>query len=136
MRTIKGGVFLSLDGIIQAPGGPSEDPTGGFQHGGWVAGMFDEGGAATGRFAEQGCEVILSVRCGGGIGTAAGERGERGAAVVRFSGRGQGGLLGACEAIGERGPGTGTRSKTAEVFVDHSVPFQGPLGQTRTRRRL
>lgn len=43
MRRIKGAVFLSLDGVMQAPGGPSEDPTGGFAHGGWVAGVFDEG---------------------------------------------------------------------------------------------
>lgn len=43
MRTIKGGVFLSLDGVMQAPGEPSEDPTGRFPHGGWVAGMFDQG---------------------------------------------------------------------------------------------
>jgi dihydrofolate reductase len=42
MRRIKGSVFLSLDGVMQAPGGPSEDPTGGFAYGGWVAGVFDE----------------------------------------------------------------------------------------------
>lgn len=34
--------FMSLDGVMQAPGGPEEDPTGGFKHGGWVAGYFDD----------------------------------------------------------------------------------------------
>jgi dihydrofolate reductase len=28
---------ISLDGVIQAPGGPDEDPSGGFAHGGWIA---------------------------------------------------------------------------------------------------
>jgi dihydrofolate reductase len=42
-RRIIGGFFQSVDGVIQAPGGPEEDPTGGFQHGGWLATMFDEG---------------------------------------------------------------------------------------------
>ena len=34
--------FITLDGVIQAPGGPEEDPTDGFEHGGWVAGYFDD----------------------------------------------------------------------------------------------
>lgn len=34
--------FVTLDGVIQAPGGPEEDPTGGFKYGGWVAGYFDD----------------------------------------------------------------------------------------------
>lgn len=42
MRRITGGAFISLDGVIQAPGGPSEDPTGGFTEGGWVFRMSDE----------------------------------------------------------------------------------------------
>jgi dihydrofolate reductase len=34
--------FIALDNVMQAPGGPEEDPTGGFKHEGWVAGYFDE----------------------------------------------------------------------------------------------
>jgi dihydrofolate reductase len=33
---------ISLDGVIQAPGGPEEDTSGGFVHGGWIAGYSDE----------------------------------------------------------------------------------------------
>ena len=42
-RQITAAAFVSLDGVIQAPGGPTEDPTGGFDQGGWVFKLWDEG---------------------------------------------------------------------------------------------
>ena len=42
MRTLIASAFVSLDGIMQAPGGPEEDPTGGFAHGGWMFNYADE----------------------------------------------------------------------------------------------
>jgi dihydrofolate reductase len=41
MRKVIVGAFVSMDGVMQAPGGPEEDPTGGFKYGGWVAPMAD-----------------------------------------------------------------------------------------------
>lgn len=41
MRKVIVGAFVSMDGVMQAPGGPDEDPTGGFKYGGWVAPMAD-----------------------------------------------------------------------------------------------
>jgi dihydrofolate reductase len=42
MRRIIGAAFVSLDGVIQGPGGPNEDPTGGFDQGGWVFKLWDD----------------------------------------------------------------------------------------------
>ena len=42
MRILAVNTFMSLDGVMQAPGAPEEDPTGGFTHGGWSVGYWDE----------------------------------------------------------------------------------------------
>ena len=42
MRKLTGAVFLSLDGVMQAPGGPEEDPTSDFRLGGWVQPLWGE----------------------------------------------------------------------------------------------
>ena len=42
MRKLTGAVFVSLDGVMQAPGGPEEDPTSNFRFGGWVQPFWDE----------------------------------------------------------------------------------------------
>jgi len=63
MRKIVGAAFVSLDGVIQAPGGPSEDPTGGFVHGGWVQPFFDEGvGRRVGRLFGGDFDLLLGRR--------------------------------------------------------------------------
>jgi dihydrofolate reductase len=57
MRKLAVNTFMSLDGVMQAPGGPDEDPTGGFTHGGWAANYFDE--EMMGRVAEAGPYELL-----------------------------------------------------------------------------
>ncbi|SEG97881.1 Dihydrofolate reductase [Nonomuraea solani] len=57
------GTFLSLDGVMQAPGGPGEDDTNGFPHGGWAAPHVDEGfGQIMGEVFEQADGMLLGRR--------------------------------------------------------------------------
>jgi dihydrofolate reductase len=63
MRKITGAAFVSLDGVMQAPGGPTEDRTGGFLYGGWLAGLFDEAvGSRIGRLFGSEFDLLLGRR--------------------------------------------------------------------------
>jgi dihydrofolate reductase len=60
MRKLLVTAFVSLDGVMQAPGGPEEDPTGGFRYGGWTFNYFDDavGNVMGGIFSEP-YELLL-----------------------------------------------------------------------------
>ena len=60
MRRIILATFTSLDGVMQAPGGPQEDPTGGFTFGGWTAPYFDQAlGASLGEIFGRPFDLLL-----------------------------------------------------------------------------
>lgn len=60
MRKIIGAVFQSVDGVVQGPGGPTEDPTGNFQNGGWVFAYGDDKfGEAIGELFSNPFDLLL-----------------------------------------------------------------------------
>lgn len=60
MRTIRIIEHVSLDGVVQAPGGPGEDTENGFQYGGWAfPHQTDEGGAAIVAAHGNGFDLLL-----------------------------------------------------------------------------
>jgi dihydrofolate reductase len=63
MRELVVAAFVTLDGVMQAPGGPHEDPSGGFALGGWSVNYWDDemGAAMAGVFGEQ-FELLLGRR--------------------------------------------------------------------------
>lgn len=62
MRTLIVPAFVSLDGVMQAPGGPTEDTSGGFRHGGWVWPYSDESDDAMGGVFKRPYELVLGRR--------------------------------------------------------------------------
>lgn len=63
MRRVLGSAFVSLDGVMQAPGGPTEDPTGGFPFGGWLPPLADaEMGEAIDRLFDRDFDLLLGRR--------------------------------------------------------------------------
>src|SRR5262252_1359057 len=60
MRRIVVATFISLDGVMQGPGGPQEDPTGDFTLGGWTAPHFDQAlGASMGEILGRPFDLLL-----------------------------------------------------------------------------
>lgn len=60
MRKVVAATFLSLDGVMQAPGGPEEDTAGGFSHGGWTFHYWDEAmGEVMGKAFETPFDLLL-----------------------------------------------------------------------------
>jgi dihydrofolate reductase len=59
MRKLIVPAFISLDGVMQAPGGPQEDTSGGFAHGGWVWPYSDESDEVMGGVFERPFELLL-----------------------------------------------------------------------------
>jgi dihydrofolate reductase len=63
MRRLISTTFLTLDGVMQAPGGPDEDPEGGFEHGGWSVHFWDDGMEETmGRWMSAPFDLLLGRR--------------------------------------------------------------------------
>jgi dihydrofolate reductase len=63
MRKLIVAAFISLDGVIQAPGGPDEDTSGEFRFGGWIVPYADEHtGQATRELFSQPFELLLGRR--------------------------------------------------------------------------
>lgn len=60
MRKLIVSTFITLDGVMQAPGGPEEDPTGGFTYGGWSFNYWDDMmGQTMGEFMATPSELLL-----------------------------------------------------------------------------
>ena len=62
MRKLIVPAFISLDGVMQAPGGPEEDTSGGFAHGGWIWPYADESGEVMGGVFSRPFELLLGRR--------------------------------------------------------------------------
>ena len=60
MRKLIVSTFLTLDGVMQAPGGPEEDDSGGFTQGGWSVNYWDEQmGQVMGEAMSTGFDLLL-----------------------------------------------------------------------------
>ncbi|HEY0502910.1 MAG TPA: dihydrofolate reductase family protein [Lysobacter sp.] len=62
MRKLIVAAFITLDGVMQAPGGPEEDTSGGFAHGGWIVPYADGSGEVMGGVFARPFDLLLGRR--------------------------------------------------------------------------
>jgi dihydrofolate reductase len=63
MRKIIANIFITLDGVMQSPSGPEEDPIGNFKYGGWITSYWDEMmGKTLDEFLANPLEILLGRR--------------------------------------------------------------------------
>ena len=60
MRKLIVSEFITLDGVIQAPGGKEEDRDGGFEHGGWTWPYWHDDIGKSLRSTDEGCRCVTA----------------------------------------------------------------------------